>query len=366
MEKIKNMKKSTKAILLILLTAVLGTGGYFGYKEYVRRDMEKYLNALTASLSMSVNENVGPVEYGSAFDQSILVKECSGELKTEGTIDTSKTGVQTVHYTVYGNDEKYGQYAEKKYEASVEVVDTQFPVIEIEKDTLTVTEGTPLNVMPNIRAVSDPVDGELPSGDGLSGSYTAVSDLNTDKPGNYTVTVSASDVNGNQTTKEFKVTVKEKPKPTPTPAPKKTASSGGTVKANTSGNYSSIYSYLTGTLGLNKAAACGILANICRESGFNPNTGGTYYGLCQWGGGRKSNLKSWCSKNGYDYTSVTGQLAFMHHELTTSYKSAWNGVRGVENTEDGAAKAAEIFCRQYERAAKVGTRPDLARSYFNK
>ena len=29
-------------------------------------------------------------------------------------------------------------------------------------------------------------------------------------------------------------------------------------------------------------------------------------------------------------------------------------------------KTAEIFCRQYERAASVGTRTDLARAYFNK
>ncbi len=352
------MKKSTKAILLILLVSILGTGGYFGYKEYIRRDKEKYLNALTESLSLTVNPETAPVEYGSAFDVNTLIKEHSGELKIEGSIDTMKTGVQTVNFTVSGEDEKYGQYAEKKYSASAEVVDTQFPSIEIEKETLTVTEGTSLNVMPNITAVTDPVDGQLPEGDGVTASYTAVSDLNTNKPGKYTVTVTAADKNGNQTTRDFAVTVKEKPKPVVTASAK--------VSANTSGNYSTIYSYVTGTMGLNKAAACGILANLYRESNFNPNTGGTYYGIVQWGGGRKSNLKSWCASNGYDYSSLSGQLAFMYHELKSSYSSCLSGLKSVENTEDGAAKAAEIFCRQYERAASVGTRTDLARAYFNK
>ena len=182
---------------------------------------------------------------------ALKAKVDSGELKIEGNIDTMKTGVQTVNFTVSGEDEKYGQYAEKKYSASAEVVDTQFPSIEIEKETLTVTEGTQLNVMPNITAVTDPVDGQLPEGDGVTASYTAVSDLNTNKPGKYTVTVTAADKNGNQTTRDFAVTVKEKPKPVVTASAK--------VSANTSGNYSTIYSYVTGTMGLNKAAACGIL-----------------------------------------------------------------------------------------------------------
>lgn len=43
-----------------------------------------------------------------------------------------------------------------------------------------------------------------------------------------------------------------------------------------------IFEYLTGTMNLNQAAACGILANIQYESGFNPNAlgdNGTSYGI---------------------------------------------------------------------------------------
>lgn len=46
-----------------------------------------------------------------------------------------------------------------------------------------------------------------------------------------------------------------------------------------------IYDYLTGQMGLNAAAASGILANIEKESAFDPNAlgdNGTSFGICQW------------------------------------------------------------------------------------
>ena len=365
-------KKNTILGVSILAAVAVLAGCLYARSEYIRKDKEQCLAALTDSLSMVINEEVGPLEYGSAFDQSVLVKECNGDLKTEGTVDTAKTGPQTITYTVSGTDPKYGQYAEKKYTATVEIVDTQVPVIELEKENLTVTVGTPLNVMPNIKAVTDPVDGTLPEGDGVKASYTAVSDLNTDKKGTYTVTVTAADANGNQTTRDFSVTVKPKPTPTPTPvsvtaSAAASSTTGSTVKVSVGANYSAVYNYLTGTLGYSRAAACGICANIVRESNFNPRCSSSiYYGLCQWGGGRKSNMFYWCRKNGYDPDSVVGQLQFMHYELKTGHPSVYNVVRNVPNTADGAAEAAEVFCRRYERAAKVGKRPDIARAYFNK
>ena len=54
-----------------------------------------------------------------------------------------------------------------------------------------------------------------------------------------------------------------------------------------------IYQYLRNELQLNEADASGVLSNLFFESSFNPKAsspGGSYYGIVQWGGGRKTNL----------------------------------------------------------------------------
>lgn len=51
------------------------------------------------------------------------------------------------------------------------------------------------------------------------------------------------------------------------------------------GTERSVFEFLTTELGLNSAAACGVLANIEAESNFiltSYGDGGTSYGLCQW------------------------------------------------------------------------------------
>ena len=60
-------------------------------------------------------------------------------------------------------------------------------------------------------------------------------------------------------------------------------------------NEQKCYNYFTKTMNLNCAGACGILANIKYESGFNPKAkgdGGTSYGICQWHNNRYTNLKN--------------------------------------------------------------------------
>lgn len=47
-------------------------------------------------------------------------------------------------------------------------------------------------------------------------------------------------------------------------------------------NESTIYSFLTDIMGMNSAAACGVIANLYCESGFDPNVTGdndTSYGM---------------------------------------------------------------------------------------
>lgn len=110
--------------------------------------------------------------------------------------------------------------------------------------------------------------------------------------------------------------------------------------------------------GLSSAAACGVMANIEKESNFNPSAGSTSgaYGLCQWTGGRRSNLFSFCSNNGYSSNSVEGQVAFLMHELRGSYSGVLNSLKNVANTADGAYNAGYRFCYDFERPANKGSR----------
>lgn len=146
-------------------------------------------------------------------------------------------------------------------------------------------------------------------------------------------------------------------------------STGNTVSGND--NESKIYRFLTETMGLNTAAACGVLANIEAESGFNHTVygdEGTSYGICQWHNSRFTNLKDWCSKNGYNYQTLEGQLNYLQYELKTSYPYVWNKLKTVGNSESGAYEAAYQWCYHYEipanRESKSMTRGITAKNKY--
>ena len=125
-----------------------------------------------------------------------------------------------------------------------------------------------------------------------------------------------------------------------------------------------IYNFIINELGLNMAAACGILANIEHESGFD-NTQlergytweeGAGYGICQWTNyprtasyGRRTNLVDWCSSEGYDYKSLTGQLYFLKHELEINEKKGvYPYMQTISNNQKGAYDAGYYWCFNFE------------------
>lgn len=118
-----------------------------------------------------------------------------------------------------------------------------------------------------------------------------------------------------------------------------------------------IYDFLTNELCFNYATAVGIMANIYKESGFDPNAynpndlGKESYGICQWRDTRLTALKSYCSENGLDYTSAYGQMRYLQYELKTTEKNAWNHMQGFENTQQGAYDAACAWAQWFERCA---------------
>jgi hypothetical protein len=141
----------------------------------------------------------------------------------------------------------------------------------------------------------------------------------------------------------------------------------------------SIWAYLTSNLGMSEAAAAGVMGNMEAESGCNPDVkqkGGSAYGLCQWDGARRDNLKKQAN-----YQSLGVQLAFLASELpsqpwkkagkVTDYKSGrsypYSGMTyGEFKALNDVATAAIKFEAAFERAGKpnIEDRIKWAKAYY--
>ena len=133
--------------------------------------------------------------------------------------------------------------------------------------------------------------------------------------------------------------------------------------STTSSNKTTIFKYLTEELGFNSAAACGIMANIEKESSFRSNViirdsnGLPSGGLCMWNGGRLNNLKNYCAKKGLNYLSIEGQLSYLEHELQKSqYKHIYKYLKNVADSSKGAYNAAHYWCYYFEIPANRGSK----------
>ena len=138
-----------------------------------------------------------------------------------------------------------------------------------------------------------------------------------------------------------------------------------------SSNTTIVFNYLVDELKMNSAAACGVLANIYYESGFDPHMEGdnnTSYGICQWHADRKTNLINYCKSNNLDYTTLEGQLAFLKYELVNSYGKIYNYMLDEKNTADGAYDAGWYWCYNFEvpanRETVSVTRGNLAKNTY--
>jgi hypothetical protein len=96
-----------------------------------------------------------------------------------------------------------------------------------------------------------------------------------------------------------------------------------------------------------KAQACGLIANIEAESGFDPHAigdGGLAYGICQWHPDRQADFRARFNRCIRDADYVT-QLEFVVFELNNKERSAGDALRET----DSAAAAGEVVCSRYER-----------------
>ena len=153
------------------------------------------------------------IEYGDKLDNDKLydAKESDENVKVDKVsgYDAKKVGDQTLKVTFTDGDKTIQK------DVKITVKDTKKPEIVLKKDKVTITAGDKLDLKNNVKAVKDPVDGDLKYSDKelkKSGYYISKGKLNVKKAGTYEATVTAFDANGNKTEKKFKVIVKEKEK----------------------------------------------------------------------------------------------------------------------------------------------------------
>ncbi|MDO5491568.1 MAG: phage tail tip lysozyme [Bacillota bacterium] len=163
-----------------------------------------------------------------------------------------------------------------------------------------------------------------------------------------------------------------------------------------SSNEPEVYGFLTRTMKLNRAAACGVMINLQAESGMKPDNlenlynarfmltdrqytnrvsqglhqNGRYktgygatryfttdycgYGICQWTSlRRRQNLLKKAISRSVPIDNLPMQMDFLYDELKGSYPQVLTTLKGVPDTAEGAYLAAAHFCVAFEVPANT-------------
>ena len=164
------------------------------------------------SIDVTVS-NSAVIEYGSPnYDIRTVVDSVDGEIVSiKKDIDTTKVGPQEIIVEVEKNQ------IIKEVPIMVEVKDTIAPKIQLKKEVISLTEGDSFDALSNLTSVYDKVDGEIEyqkqeivNSEVDTNYYTVDSNVNSDVPGTYEVTVTAVDQYGNESMVTYSVEVFEK------------------------------------------------------------------------------------------------------------------------------------------------------------
>ena len=164
------------------------------------------------SIDVTVS-NSAVIEYGSPnYDIRTVVDSVDGEIiSIKKDIDTTKVGLQEIIVEVEKNQ------IIKEVPIMVEVKDTIAPKIQLKKEVISLTEGDSFDALSNLTSVYDKVDGEIEyqkqeivNSEVDTNYYTVDSNVNSDVPGTYEVTVTAVDQYGNESMVTYSVEVSEK------------------------------------------------------------------------------------------------------------------------------------------------------------
>ena len=208
-------------IMIMCLTLIVGCGK----KETteVKEEPEK------VQISVEL-EDVEVEVNGEVTNTQGVINVFNGEIVSqEEKVDTSVLGEKII--TIIAKDLD-GE--EKEFSYKVKVVDTTPPVITY-KESLSTTVGTKIDLLKNVSAKDN-------SGEKIKVTVEGKYDF--DKTGTYKLKYVAKDSSGNETIKDFTLTVKEKPVPKD---PEPTKPSSGTTSTSSGYNPNGTDASLNGT-----------------------------------------------------------------------------------------------------------------------
>ncbi len=184
-------KKKLICFSMIVIVATLAIVYGIWYK------MEQdYKQSILDKISITWSED-STVECGAKnVDYKSFVAESYGEVTVPKTnLDTSKVGKIKVIYIASL------QGYSKEFPLEITIVDTTTPKIQLAKDKITLNVGSKYDPKDNVK-VTDLADGEIKN-------FKISGDVDFDTVGNYTLTVIASDKAGNQSTKDFIISIED-------------------------------------------------------------------------------------------------------------------------------------------------------------
>jgi len=162
------------------------------------------------SIKVVVKKNAA-IPYGSAnYNLSDLIKKVDGEIvSVKNSIDTTVEGEQEVVFEVKKDN------IVKDVPIVLNVVDNTGPVINLNEEKVTITEGDNYDLTFNVASVIDDVDGEMYYNGEVNDDTTMYYNFSynydeIDYVGEHEVVVNAKDSKGNISTKTFILNVEER------------------------------------------------------------------------------------------------------------------------------------------------------------
>lgn len=193
------MKKKKIAIIILSACILFGivVSGILFYQQYKK-------DQIYQSIAIKFKP-ITTIEYGDYnITSKDLVESSKGTIVKYPDIDSEQMGTQRLIYELNESE------VTKKIEHEITIKDSKLPMIKLHKKTIEIEVGEPYELKDNIQEVVNPVDGEIPHVEKESmNAYWFVSSVDFNKPGEYTVTVYAKDINGNESKDEFTIKIKE-------------------------------------------------------------------------------------------------------------------------------------------------------------
>lgn len=206
------MKKNIKLLIggLIAFVVILGCGGYYFLKknntDLPGSSISKKLFTESTMNDFQIlnleydNKEVDPLDY---------LKNKNNEVSVSP---------KTVSLATVGDTEVTYKFKDTEVKCEFVVNDTKAPVITLVADTVDIDSLEGYDMISNIQAVEDPIDGALPKVEAEPEKFSSSYDGRVYETGWYTVTlndstvtVHASDNHGNTSEKTFTLNVSEQP-----------------------------------------------------------------------------------------------------------------------------------------------------------